>query len=923
MATFVFSPSVAVEAQYALPANGVAATAMRQPFFLRLLALCLLAMLAMPVWAQPVVHIHSHDEADGHDHHSSIIALKGENYAAAFEQAYLKNPGLPAHLLESLAYATSRMQNMVAEDEHDHGRPQYWGLFGLIEHGGTYFDENMNEVCKAYGVTPTDFKRSGSLQIAAVAHKIHALAHKHGVLFHPIEDYGAVLMEFSEIPQQLDVVNDFALKSYVYNVLFYVQHGIEGGGVRIEAQPVKLERAFDAKTLQLMQAPSVRISIPVEEAPAAKSPSPTIQPGSGSSIQSVQSTDYAPALWDEAATNHFTTRTATISAVAIHTMEGSYAGTISWFNNPNQVTSSGTTVNVSAHYLIRSSDGQITQMVYENKTAYHIGTHNSYTIGIEHEGYVSVASYYTTAMYTASAALVRDICTDYAIAPTSCYQGPSCGGSSSSCALSTSIKIKGHQHFTSQTHTDPGLNWDWYYYYALVNPLATPTLISPANNASGQNNTLAFSWNSVGNATSYRLQIATSPTFTVANGLSNGVVYDQNVGNATSTSVSLNSATTYYWTVRAGNIYGGGNYATPRTFSTLGLACSTPSNISTSNITSNSVQVGWTSIGLSTPSYYSVAYKTASASTWISWGSAYGTSANITGLSSNTTYQFRITAVCAISSTVGNIISATTSAITSTAPANNEICSATTLYPSSACSYTSGTLTGATLSSQAFGGNCGAALRDVWYKFTMPSGTNPQVTIRTAAGSMTDAIMEVYYSSTSSCSATRTYIVCEDDNTNGNGSAMPVINLQGGAGNTIWVRVWGYGSQTGTFSICVMNYNTANKNGSSGNDLAEAIAEGGVFVEVAAATPTALVEMATIMPMPVTGGVAWIQLHPEIAAASIEIWNTQGQQVAAFPNLLNTGEALPLPIGALANGIYALRISTPTATTTLKMVKEN
>ena len=30
-------------------------------------------------------------------------------------------------------------------------------------------------------------------------------------------------------------------------------------------------------------------------------------------------------------------------------------------------------------------------------------------------------------------------------------------------------KIKGHQHYQGQTHTDPGINWDWERFYRLLN----------------------------------------------------------------------------------------------------------------------------------------------------------------------------------------------------------------------------------------------------------------------------------------------------------------------------------------------------------------------------------------------------------------------------------------------------------------------
>ena len=39
---------------------------------------------------------------------------------------------------------------------------------------------------------------------------------------------------------------------------------------------------------------------------------------------------------------------------------------------------------------------------------------------------------------------------------------------------------------------------------------------------------------------------------------------------------------------------------------------------------------------------------------------------------------------------------------------------------------------------------------------------------------------------------------------------MPVISVTGTAGETIWVRVWGYAGTTGTFNICAFNYQSNN-----------------------------------------------------------------------------------------------------------------
>ena len=138
--------------------------------------------------------------------------------------------------------------------------------------------------------------------------------------------------------------------------------------------------------------------------------------------------------------------------VVIHTVQGSYSGAISWFQN--------SAAQVSAHYTVRSSDGQITQSVDEEDVAWHAGhwDTNKASIGIEHEGYVEdPAKWYTDSLYRQSAALTADICNRYGIPKDRShvighFEVPGCssGGGGSGC------------------HTDPGSGWDWDYYMSLV-----------------------------------------------------------------------------------------------------------------------------------------------------------------------------------------------------------------------------------------------------------------------------------------------------------------------------------------------------------------------------------------------------------------------------------------------------------------------
>jgi N-acetyl-anhydromuramyl-L-alanine amidase AmpD len=132
-----------------------------------------------------------------------------------------------------------------------------------------------------------------------------------------------------------------------------------------------------------------------------------------------------------------------IDYIIIHVTQGSYAGSIGWFQDPD--------AGVSAHYVARSSDGALTQCVRDKDIAWHAGTRtmNRVSIGIEHEGYISNPSWFTTAMYRSSANLTRALCEQYAIPK-------------------TRSRILGHVEVPGATHSDPGENWDWDTYMAYV-----------------------------------------------------------------------------------------------------------------------------------------------------------------------------------------------------------------------------------------------------------------------------------------------------------------------------------------------------------------------------------------------------------------------------------------------------------------------
>jgi len=87
-----------------------------------------------------------------------------------------------------------------------------------------------------------------------------------------------------------------------------------------------------------------------------------------------------------------------ISRIVVHVAEGSYSGTIGWFNNAN--------AGVSAHYVV-GRRGKVGQCVRDKNIAYHSGDwwYNQHSIGIEHAGYGDNRRTWTDAMYHASARL--------------------------------------------------------------------------------------------------------------------------------------------------------------------------------------------------------------------------------------------------------------------------------------------------------------------------------------------------------------------------------------------------------------------------------------------------------------------------------------------------------------------------------------
>ena len=371
-----------------------------------------------------------------------------QSYKSAFNAAYEACPDIPRGLLEAVSYTNTHCHHLTDANYFNDGpdaMPRAYGLMGLVKDGKNYFRENLHLVSELSGISEAEILQSPEKNVLAYAKAFERLAKERNAK--EIKGYLSVIQQLSELPigEEKDV---YPMQSMLYSVCLFLNDAQWAEEYSFPKQEIDLKSVF-AEHYEMLTAPELGIT---------------------------RSPDYPPAIWDPAPECNWEERTKEVSAVVIHYTEGSYAGCISWFKNCD--------AQVSAHYVIRSVDGQVTQMVREKDKAWHARTANGYTIGIEHEAYGNIWSFFTEAMYQSSADLVRSICSRYdtingrrthdrdTLDNGFCLNnGLYSLGGEGAC-----VQIRGHQHYPDQSHTDPGPYWDWNYYYKLINE-GTPVTV--------------------------------------------------------------------------------------------------------------------------------------------------------------------------------------------------------------------------------------------------------------------------------------------------------------------------------------------------------------------------------------------------------------------------------------------------------------
>ena len=178
--------------------------------------------------------------------------------------------------------------------------------------------------------------------------------------------------------------------------------------------------------------------------------------------------------------------------------------------------------------------------------------------------------------------------------------------------------------------------------------VATTAPVAPTATAPDNFTCTSFNanWGAVTGAIHYILDVAANPNFSP-----NLTGYDSiNVGNVTTYNISgLSSGTTYYYRVRATNGCANSNYSNAILVSTTAPVA--PTATDANNFTCTSFNANWGAVSGATQYYLDVAFDagfsnlvTANGNTYNSFNVGAATTYNVTGLTANTVYHYRVRA---------------------------------------------------------------------------------------------------------------------------------------------------------------------------------------------------------------------------------------------------------------------------------------
>lgn len=174
-----------------------------------------------------------------------------------------------------------------------------------------------------------------------------------------------------------------------------------------------------------------------------------------------------------------------------------------------------------------------------------------------------------------------------------------------------------------------------------MTPPAAPTLASPANGASVTDTSVMLTWSGVTGAGTYELQVDTSVSFAAP------LISEPALTSTNYQAIGLSKGKTYRWRVRGANTEGAGSFSTVFSFTTPPAAPSVPAlAVPTDAVTGQPLNVvlRWFRVASATSYRVQVSVSAGFSTTVIDDSTLTDTMKTMSGLSTNSTYFWRVMA---------------------------------------------------------------------------------------------------------------------------------------------------------------------------------------------------------------------------------------------------------------------------------------
>ncbi|MCY0989398.1 N-acetylmuramoyl-L-alanine amidase [Nannocystis sp. ILAH1] len=338
-----------------------------------------------------------------------LEGIEGEFIRAAEEF------GVPVSLLKAVAYVETRWETVEGQVEFD-GRDAAFGPMALRA-------ANQQRAAELLGVDLDAIKTDRETNIRAAAAVLRDMSDQEGI---DRDDLGAWAPAIAALAA---IGDDAASVGYIHNDVY----GLIKNGLVVTDHDGNV----------------------ISEIPPEPDVEPQYTPPGGPTLAT--NPDHAGAIFRSSP--NYGSRPAGVTGerrmVIIHSCEGAYSGCWGWLVNKDS--------GVSAHYVVKEDGSEISQLVKEDKRAWHIAasydkslnggqesqlhgtSSNNFTVGIEHAGYAKQADWNAN-LIEQSAKLVCDVTKRQGI-PRDKYH------------------VVAHGQLQPNNRIDPGPNWPWATYF--------------------------------------------------------------------------------------------------------------------------------------------------------------------------------------------------------------------------------------------------------------------------------------------------------------------------------------------------------------------------------------------------------------------------------------------------------------------------